>query len=197
MPMLAFLVLGTGYLTVATAGSVKGRRAAATSRSEAHPDGLKTEELIRAQFTVQEVRRTSRQLVADGSRGTQLTAWVSPGVKGFEDLKQDDRVTLDYYGDSVLRIRLSGGEVTRGEHLNPGSTAMRGWSHRITITARFLTADSEPGTMMVEQLGDEPEILHVQNAALRKQLETLKSGDDVTITYGEAVVVGLHRGDHE
>ena len=137
-------------------------------------------------------------LVADSSSGTQLTAWVSPGANEFENLKPDDRVTLDYYGDSVLRIRPSGArELTEKKHLNPGSSAMRGRSHRITITARFLTADSERGTIMVEQLGDEPEILHVQDASLRKQLETLQSGDEVTVTYAEAVVVGLHRGDHQ
>jgi hypothetical protein len=187
-------LLGLGAAPFAAARADTSSSGAASSSAPA-PVAVQSEEVIRSPFTVEQIDRTNRRLVVVGRDGAQSTVTISPDAKGFDALKPGDQVALDYYKASVLELHPAAGAAPahpeQMQHMSAG-TGSAGMSHRITVTGQLQAVDPQQGTLRVESVDRQPQTLYVQDPTLKRQLRTLRPGDQVTVTYTEPFAVGLH-----
>ena len=113
-----------------------------------------------------------------------------PEVKRFDELKVGDKVTFRYYESIVSQIRKPGDPappsgapaLVRGTGPKPGGTLSQQMSATVTITeidakVPSVTVKTEDGRTMSFKIED------------KKNLEGVKVGDKVDITYTAAVMI--------
>ena len=119
------------------------------------------------------------------------TIFAGPEVKRFDDLKVGDKVTFRYYESIVSQIRKPGesapapsGDPTlvRGKGPKPSATLSQQTTATVTITALdskvpSVTVKTEDGRTMSFKVED------------KKNLEGVKVGDRVDITYTAAIMI--------
>jgi len=133
----------------------------------------------------------ARLITLEGEDGEIEEIYAGPEVKRFDELKVGDEVTFRYYESIVSRIRKPGepapeasGEPTlvRGTGAKPSATLSQQMSATVTITAidanvPSVTVKTEDGRTMSFKIED------------KKNLEGVKVGDRVDITYTAAVMI--------
>ena len=133
----------------------------------------------------------ARLITLEDEDGESETIFAGPEVKRFEDLKVGDKVTFRYYESIVSQIRRPGesapaqsGDPTlvRGTGPKPSATLSQQTTATVTITALdpkvpSVTVKTEDGRSMSFKVED------------KKNLEDVKVGDRVDITYTAAVMI--------
>jgi Cu/Ag efflux protein CusF len=133
----------------------------------------------------------ARLITLEAEDGELEEIYAGPEVKRFDELKVGDEVTFRYYESVVSRIRKPGepaptpsGEPTlvRGTGPKPSGTLSQQLTATVTITAidanvPSVTVKTEDGRMMSFKIAD------------KKNLEGVKVGDRVDITYTVAVMI--------
>jgi hypothetical protein len=150
---------------------------------------------VSATATVQAIDSTRRMVTLKTEDGEEDTFMVSKDVKRFNELKVGDKITLSYIESLVVTVRKPGAQPspstaaaaavpTSGKM--PGGTLSQQQTTTVTVKAideklpsvTVLTADGRTVTRKVEN---------------RKNLEGIKVGDKLDITYTEAVMVSAER----
>lgn len=141
--------------------------------------------------TIQAIDKTARTITLRNEQGEEDTYAVGPEVKRFDELKVGDTVKMTYYESIVMQVRQPGEggpaekavgtAMTRATGAVPGGTLAA--QQRTTVTVKSIdpavpsvtvtTADGRTVTRKVED---------------RKNLEGLKVGDRIDITYTMALV---------
>jgi Cu/Ag efflux protein CusF len=145
--------------------------------------------------TIAAIDHTTRLVTLEDKEGVTETIYCGPEVKRFAELKVGDTVTFRYYQSIVYAIRKPGqpssqppasGQpaVTRGKGPRPGGTIAQQETATVTIKAinletpsvTVLTEDGRTASFKVED---------------KKNLEGVKVGDKVEITYTEALMISV------
>jgi hypothetical protein len=154
------------------------------------------EEIMGAPFTVESVDRANRSLVVRSPDGLRTTIQVAPAAQGLESVGRGDRITLDYYQASLVSLggsprgTAAGGAATPTRANAPVLGAAGG--RQLTQKAHVTGVDGQNGTLEITTRDGEPHTLVVRDPAARMRLQSLAEGDEVTVTYTEAVAVGVH-----
>jgi Cu/Ag efflux protein CusF len=133
----------------------------------------------------------ARLITLEDEDGESETIFAGLEVKRFDDLKVGDKVTFRYYESIVSQIRKPGdsapapsGDPTlvRGTGPKPSATLSQQATATVTITAldpkvSSVTVKTEDGRTMSFKVED------------KKNLEGVKVGDRVDITYTAAVMI--------
>ena len=133
----------------------------------------------------------ARLITLEDEDGESETIFAGPEVKRFDDLKVGDKVTFRYYESIVSQIRKPGESapapssdptLVRGTGPKPSATLSQQTTATVTITALdpkvpSVTVKTEDGRTMSFKVEDE------------KNLEGVKVGDRVDITYTAAVMI--------
>jgi len=142
--------------------------------------------------TIEAIDHTGRMVTLKDKDGVEETIYCGPEVKRFDELKVGDTVTFKYYESVAYTIRKPGQpsglpkttepQVTRGTGPKPGGTIAKQQTATVTITA------IDPKVPSVTVLTDEG-----HKASFRvedkKNLEGVKVGDKVEVTYTQAVMI--------
>ena len=142
--------------------------------------------------TIEAIDHTGRMVTLKDKDGVEETIYCGPEVKRFDELKAGDTVTFKYYESVAYTIRKPGQpsglpkttepQVTRGTGPKPGGTIAKQQTATVTITA------IDPKVPSVTVLTDEG-----HKASFRvedkKNLEGVKVGDKVEVTYTQAVMI--------
>jgi cold shock CspA family protein len=150
---------------------------------------------VHATATVQAIDSTRRMVTLKTENGEEDTFVVSNDVKRFNELKVGDRLNVSYVESLVVTVRKPGAAPspstaeaaavpTSGKM--PGGTRSQQQTTTVTVKAidekvpsvTVLTADGRTVTRKIED---------------RKNLEGIKVGDKLDITYTEAVMVTAER----
>jgi hypothetical protein len=148
---------------------------------------------ITAKGTVEAVDAERRTVTVKFDGGYTEVVSVSPEVKRLSDVKAGARVNLRYYESVVLVLRKAGDTSpapgasdrtasTPGGGENPGGTAARQRKATVTVVsidkaAPSITVKTAEGYTVTRKVGD------------AKYLEGVSLGDQIDITYTEAMLV--------
>jgi hypothetical protein len=151
-------------------------------------------EAIELTTKIEAIDKTARLVTLKDKDGEVETIYCGPEVKRFDELKVGDTVTFRYYESVAYAIRKpgqpsglpaqTGPAVTRGQGPKPGGTISQQETATVTIKAidakvpsvTVLTEDGRTVSMRVED---------------KKNLEGVKVGDKVEVTYTEAVMISV------
>jgi Cu/Ag efflux protein CusF len=148
-------------------------------------------EIVEMTAGIVAIDHDARLITLEDEEGEIEEIYASPEVKRFDELKVGDKVTFRYYESIVSRIRKPGesapapsGEPTlvRGTGAKPSGTVSQQLTATVTITALdasvpSVTVKTEDGRTMSFKIED------------KKNLEGVKVGDRVDITYTAAVMI--------
>jgi len=134
----------------------------------------------------------NRLVTLKAEDGTTDTIYAGPEVKRFSELKVGDKVTFRYYESVVYAIQKPGAPpptpaaagVVRGTGPKPGGTMSEQLTAVVSIQAidmaiPSVTIKTEDGNVMSFKIED------------KKNLEGLKVGDKVQITYTRALAISV------
>jgi len=151
-------------------------------------------EVLELTTKIEAIDKTARLVTLKDKDGEVETIYCGPEVKRFDELKVGDTVTFRYHESVAYAIRKpgqpsglpvrTGPAVTRGQGPKPGGTISQQETATVTIKAidpkvpsvTVLTEDGRTVSMKVED---------------KKNLEGVKVGDKVEVTYTEAVMISV------
>jgi Cu/Ag efflux protein CusF len=149
-------------------------------------------EAIEMTAEITAIDHDARMITLEDEDGNVESIYAGPEVKRFAELKVGDKVTFRYYESVVSQIRKAGASppaqgtgmptLVRGTGPKPSGTLSQQLSATVTVKAIDLEAPSatvtlEDGRTMSFKVED------------KKNLEGVKVGDKVDITYTAAVMI--------
>jgi Cu/Ag efflux protein CusF len=135
---------------------------------------------------------TNRLVTLKGEDGVLETIYCGPEVQRFDALRVGDKVTFRYHESVVYAIQKAGGvaaggdksAITRAKGPKPGGTISRQMTATVTVLAidqatPSITISTEDGRKMSFKVEE------------KKNLEGVKAGDKVQITYTQALAISV------
>lgn len=158
------------------------------------PEPLNISEKIEASAVVTRVDVATRSLTLRSDAGEEQTVAVIPEVRNLEQVKVGDRVTVSYYEAIGAQMRKPGDsteesvdlEVSRSEPgARPGGviTAVQ------TIPVTIVSVDSKTHTVRFYGADKQVRSITVRRPEAQAYVSKLKAGDEVIVTFSEAVAV--------
>jgi ribosomal protein S17 len=143
-------------------------------------------------FTIDAIDYTSRLVTLKDSTGETETIYCGPEVERFNALKVGDRVTFRYYESVVYAIRkpgsgpaASGGAgIVRTPGDRPGGTI----SQQMTATVTVNAIDMKVPSVTITTKEGQKMSFKVEDP---KNLQGVKVGDQVEITYTQALAISV------
>jgi hypothetical protein len=156
-----------------------------------HP-AVVEEELVTAPFTVEAIDRKNRKLTVRSPDGESTTITVPPETKGFDNLKKGDKIDVDFYRSVAIAVLPAGATPTRTQQEQSQARAQGGTHGRqITSSGKVTSVNTQDNTVQVRGPDGKNQKISVEDPALRRQLQDVKPGDVVQITYTEAVAAEI------
>jgi hypothetical protein len=164
--------------------------------TKAKPETVTRSRLVTLTATVEAVDVAKRQVTLKGPKGNVVTFTVGEQVKNLPQVQVGDSVVVKYYEALAFRI-VPPGETTPGAGVSgaaatakPGEKPAALGAREVTATVTVEAIDLKAGTATVK--GPEGNTVTVK-ARDPKNLEKLKVGDRVEVTYTEALAVSVEK----
>jgi Cu/Ag efflux protein CusF len=144
---------------------------------------------------IEAIDKTSRLVTLKDKDGETETIYCGPEVKRFDELKVGDTITVRYYESVAYVIRKPGQPsglpaetgtttITRGQGARPSGTIARQETATVTIKA------IDPKVPSVTVVTEDGRTVSFKVEG-KKNLNDVKVGDKVEITYTEAVMINV------
>jgi hypothetical protein len=148
---------------------------------------------VSATATIQAIDKANRLVTLKDEKGVEDTMQVGPAMKRFDELKVGDKVKITYYESLVMQVRKPGDPVkTAGDaaKLSPGTGASpsASASRQQTTTVEVLAIDQKVPSITVKTADGRTVTRKVEQP---KNLEGVKVGDKIDITYTQAVLANI------
>jgi hypothetical protein len=153
------------------------------------------EQIVGAPFTVESVDRSDRLLVVRSPGGARNTLRVVPAATELDAVQPGQEVLLDYYPSSLVSFGTDAQVAAEAAQAPTRANAPvlgAAGAGQITAKAHVTDVDSQAGTLEITAAGGNPHDLSVDDPAARARLRSVHDGDRLTVTYTEAVAVGVH-----
>jgi Cu/Ag efflux protein CusF len=144
-------------------------------------------------FTIDAINHSQRIVSLKDSEGNIEEVYCGPEVERFDALKVGDKVTFRYYESLVYSIRKPGSgpaatptgpAMTRTPGSKPGGTI----SQQMTATVTINAIDAKVPAVTITAADGRKMSFKVENP---KNLEGVKVGDKVEITYTQALAISV------
>ena len=150
---------------------------------------------VKATATIVQIDSTTRHITFKSEDGTEDSMVAGPEIQRFSELKVGDKVTLTYYASTVYQLRKPGDPAPMGSQsasLAPSKGAMPGGTMAVqlksTVTVKSIdmavpsiTVTTADGRTVSRKVDD------------KKNLDGVKVGDKIDITYTEAILATVDR----
>jgi hypothetical protein len=144
--------------------------------------------------TIEAIDKANRVVTLKGPKGNSVDVKAPDQMEGFNSLKVGDEVTATYFAAVMLRARKPGDPAADGEpattvrrtERTPGSDTRQERTFTVTIEAVDMRAPS------LRVKGPQGRVV-TMTVADPKQLQNLKAGDTVDLTYFESLLVKVGR----
>jgi Cu/Ag efflux protein CusF len=144
--------------------------------------------------TIEAIDTANRQVTLKGPDGNMVTIDVPESVKRFSELKVGDKVTFRYTEAALVQVQKAeessklgttmDSSLERGKTARPSGTVAR----TITATVAVEALDASVPSLTVRTADGNTQSFRVQDA---KNLEGVKKGDHLVITYKEALAINV------
>jgi Cu/Ag efflux protein CusF len=150
---------------------------------------------VTATATIQAIDSTARTITLRDEKGQEDTYSVGPEVKRFNEFKVGDTVKMTYYESMVFQLRKPGEKAdpatfdaafTRAKGALPAGTLAV--QDKMTVTVKAI--DPTVPSVTVTTPDGRTVTRKIEN---KKNIEGLKVGDQIDITYTRALVTAIER----
>jgi len=149
-------------------------------------------QIVTASFTIEAIDHTKRIVTLKDKDGLTEDLLCGPEVQRFDALKVGDKVTFRFHESIVTAIHRpdaaakapSAAAVVRTPGAAPGGVV----AQQLTAVVTIETIDAKTSAVTIKNKDGHRMSFHVQNA---KNLEGYKAGDQVEITYTQALAVSV------
>lgn len=184
---LSILWVGLGAFTVLSMGC------ASTRPTGAHEKRIEHEAIM----TVEGVDVPNRLVTVRGASGDSLTVYVDPSVKSFPQAGVGDRVRVRYVESIAFQLTKAGDPIgnyqVKEETAKPGAGRPAGAaSTEIKTTVRIESVD-QAGSRVTFTGPRGRRTVQIQDPAMRDYTSKLRPGDNVDVTYKEALALSLEK----
>jgi hypothetical protein len=158
----------------------------------AKPSGMK-ERTVKVEATVQAIDLPKRVVTLKGSKGNIFDLKVGEEAKNLPQVKVGDLVTVQYYESLAFQVikagqagvESSGSGVARAK---PGGKPGGVAANQVTVTASIEAIDAKNNYVTLKGPEGKTQEIKVQDP---KNLKNVKVGDQVVLTYTEALAVSV------
>ncbi len=166
------------------------------AETEKGQTSVRRERVVTATATVEAIDLPNRLVTIKGPKGNVVTVAVDERVKNLPQVEVGDQVKVKYYEAVAVRVLAPGektpiatatGGVTTAE---PGQKPAAAGRRELTVTATIEAINKKAGTVTFK--GDEGKTVTVK-AQDPKNLELVKVGDKVEITYTQALAISVEK----
>jgi Cu/Ag efflux protein CusF len=158
-----------------------------SARAQAGSPENSMAEVTTASAIVQKIDKDQRMVTLKGERGNVLEVKVGPNVN-LDRIKVGDRVNTAYYSEVAVSLHKAGEPPTKTTQTidRGGVTAVQ-----TTVTARVIAVDPAKETLTLQGPQGNQHTLNVQDPTLQAQLKKIKTGDNLDVTYTQAVAISI------
>jgi len=192
--MLALLGLGGGArLAVASDSGDTGQ--AQPSSSSGHSAAKANHGHMTA--TVSSIDKPGRNLSVIGNGGQEFSMSVPNSVKGFNKVKQGDRVQVNYQDSIAVSLvgpgerAKSPAEMKQAAAKTGGEAAATSCPGNLQSTANVVSVDQDKGTLTFRGAGGQVRTVTAVDPAIAEKLGSLNQGDLIQVTYTEPVATSI------
>jgi len=188
--MVVLFSLSAGVVAMA-----QDKPAAQKPPAKAKPD-VKRERVVTLTGTVEAVDMANRVVTIKGSRGKIVDLKVGPEAKNLDQIKVGDPVIAKYYESIAFTLKKPGeaAEAPKAEQVvasaKPGEVPAAVVANQVTVTATIM--DISPKKTYVTLKGPDGKTVDVK-VVDPKNLEKVKVGDQIEITYTQAFAIALDK----
>ncbi len=158
--------------------------------------------LVTVTASVEAVDYANREVVLKGPLGNKVTFTVDPRVKRFNEVKVGDCVQADYYISIAAELREPTAEeketpivlVDAAGKAPPGTSPAAGGLRRFKVVTTVEGLDRPTQTVTVK--GPRGNYLTAR-VADPSRLTRMRIGDNVVVTYTEAIAISLQKADRK
>ena len=161
---------------------------------KAQPE-VKKERVVTMTGTVEAVDMANKVVTIKGSKGRMIDLKVGEEAKNLDQVKVGDKVVAKYYESIAYRLKKPGeAQGVKAEEAmasaKPGELPAAALANQVTVTATI--QDISPKRTYVTLRGPDGKTVDVK-VKDPKNIEKLKVGDQVVITYTQAFAIALDK----
>ena len=151
--------------------------------------------LVTITATVEAIDQATRMVTLKGPKGNLVSFIADEAVKNLPQVKVGDEVTVNYYESLVMRVlkpeeaavNVASAGVAAAK---PGEKPAGVGAKEVTITVSIEAIDTTAGTVTFKGPTGNVNTVRAEDP---KNLEKIKVGDRVAITYTEAVAIAVEK----
>ena len=186
---LAALAASLAFPTLAQKPDVTGGTVVASE-----PGKAAAVRAVKITAQVVAIDKASRSVTLKGPKGNVVDVVASDDVKNFDQIKVGDFVVVNFVQSLSLELQKAksgpGGitEQSAAVAAKPGERPAAAAAHQVTAIAKVTAVDKKAKTITLKGPRGNSVALDVQNP---DQFKVVKVGDDVLVTYTEAVAISV------
>jgi hypothetical protein len=148
---------------------------------------------------VESVDQTSRHVLLRGPQGGLVTVTAGPEVRNLQQVKPGDHVVVTYREALAAELAKPGSSapspqiVERASRTAPGSTPGASKEQMIKARVQITGVDHKHNRVSFIGPAKVERTVDVTDPDMQNFLQTLKVGDEVDLTYTEAIAVSLEK----
>jgi hypothetical protein len=162
------------------------------------PEPVVRDQLQQIEATIEAIDPATRMIVVRGPHGPASIV-ASSDVRNFDNMHVGDKVVVSYYEGLAAQIKKGSGknapaEATSTYTAPAGARPGAGVGRAVTAGVTIESVDTSFDTVTFRRPDGLVRTVAIQSPEGRKFIRTLKPGDEVEITYTEAVAVEVVPG---
>ncbi len=162
---------------------------------KAKPPGAKKERVVTLTGTVEAIDLANKVVTIKGSKGRVVDLKVGDQAKNLDQVKVGDKVVAKYYESIAYRLKKPGeAEGATAEQAvggaKPGEAPAGVMANQVTVTATVVEISPKKTYVTLKAPDGKSMDVKVQDP---KNIEGLKAGDKVVITYTQALAIALDK----
>jgi hypothetical protein len=167
---------------------------AQTPRRTPAPTAAVSERVAEVTAVVENVDLSTRQVLLRAADNSLATVIASREVRNLNQLRPGDTVRVGYIEALIAEIVPATGNLTADQRVatsraRPGQRPGGAAAEQIRVRVRITSVDQGSGTVNFVGPNGRPQLAVVKDPAMLALLPQVKAGDEVQLTYVEAIAV--------
>ncbi|MGE5346849.1 MAG: hypothetical protein ACM3JH_12920 [Acidithiobacillales bacterium] len=152
---------------------------------------MRASDMVAVTVTVEAIDSATRTLTVKAPGGDYVDLEVPETVKRFSEIKVGDQIRVKYYESIAVEVKKAG-EATPGKKVEGGITREPGKkpsgkaARKVTVAVTIVSIDAKAPSVTVKGEDGHTRSFRIEDP---KNLEGVKPGDHVVVTYTEALAI--------
>ena len=193
-----FIVLFAGLALCACGEKASEPAASAPSEPAAEKpiESAAREEVVRATATVEAIDAATREIKLKGENGS-FSIIAGPEVRNFDAIRVGDKVNVAYFEALIAELKKKGAgaaepsAVVTAERAPVGGIPSASASRIVTLPVKIESYDTATDTVVFTEPSGVRHTIVVQAQSMKELGRTLKPGDEVELTFVDAIAVDV------